>query len=76
MKKVLIWIFTIITFIVLVPISFLFFCFLAIIQQGHPINSIIQAVVMFICALGLAGMGAKALYNKLLEKFGNNEIIS
>ena len=65
MNKVFIWLIVIISFVVLVPVSFLFFCLLATIQQGHPVNSIIQAIVMFICSLGVAGMGAGALYKKL-----------
>lgn len=68
MKKVFVWLIVIISFIVLVPISFLFLCLLASIQQGHPVGSIIQGVVMLICSLGLAGMGASAIYKKLSGK--------
>ena len=64
MKKILKWIAVIVVFIVMIPLSFLFFCLLATIQQGHPVNSIIQAIVMGICAIASSGFCAKWIYEK------------
>ena len=68
MKKFLIILLSILTFIVMLPVSFLFFCLLATIQQGHSVNSIIQTIVMLICSIFTAGFSTQWMYKKLNNK--------
>jgi hypothetical protein len=67
MKKGFIWLLTIITFILMLPISFIFLGLLIIIQQGQ-VNSIFQFVILLACSVGCSVLAAKGVYSKLEQK--------
>lgn len=64
MKKVFIWLLTIITFILMLPISFFFLGLLIIIQQGQ-VNSIFQFIILLILSFACSILVAKNLHTKL-----------
>ena len=68
MKKFSVYLLSFLTFIIMLPIGFLFLCLLATIQQGQPVNGIIQTVIMLICSIYIAGFSAIWVYNKLNNK--------
>jgi ABC-type multidrug transport system permease subunit len=64
MKNVFIWLLTIITFILMLPISFFFLGLLIIIQQGQ-VNSIFQFIILLILSFTCSILVAKNLHTKL-----------
>ena len=67
MKKGFIWLLTIITFILMLPISFFFLGLLIIIQQGQ-VNSIFQFIILLVCSVGCSVLAAKCVFSKLEQK--------